>query len=288
MNVRKAVIPAAGWGTRFLPVSKVVPKEVLPIIDTPVIQYAIEEAAAAGITQVILVTSQNKRAVEDYFDISHELEALLEQKGDEKRLVEMRRVMNLVELNTVRQRQPLGLGHAVLMAKRLVGDEPFAVLLPDDVVASKKPGIAQLMEVFEQRKGSVLAVTPVPESEVSRYGVIEGVKVGEGTYQVKRMVEKPRREDAPSNLAVIGRYVLTPEIFEELEQVKPGAVGEIQLTDAIDGLIKRQPVFAVEMEGELLDAGTPLGLLKASVAEALRRPEMAGDLREWLQGRLRG
>ena len=288
MNVRKAVIPAAGWGTRFLPVSKVVPKEVLPIIDTPVIQYAIEEAAAAGITQVILVTSQNKRAVEDYFDISHELEALLERKGDEKRLVEMRRVMNLVELNTVRQRQPLGLGHAVLMAKRLVGDEPFAVLLPDDVVASKKPGIAQLMEVFEQRKGSVLAVTPVPESEVSRYGVIEGVKVAEGTYQVKRMVEKPRREDAPSNLAVIGRYVLTPEIFEELEQVKPGAVGEIQLTDAIDGLIKRQPVFAVEMEGELLDAGTPLGLLKASVAEALRRPEMAGDLREWLQGRLRG
>ncbi|MSQ25285.1 MAG: UTP--glucose-1-phosphate uridylyltransferase GalU [Dehalococcoidia bacterium] len=288
MSVTKAVIPAAGWGTRFLPVSKVVPKEALPIIDTPVIQYAIEEAAKAGITQVILVTSQNKRAVEDYFDRSHELEALLEGKGDEKRLAEMRRVMGLVEIHAVRQRQQLGLGHAVLTARRLVGNEPFAVFLPDDVVVSKKPAIAQLMAVFERRKGSVLAVTPVPESEVSRYGVIEGTKAGARTYRLKRLVEKPRREDAPSNLAVIGRYVLTPEIFEELERVKPGAIGEIQLTDAIDGLIKRQPVFAVELEGELYDAGTPLGLLKASVAEALRRPEMAGDLRHWLRGRLRG
>ncbi|MEE9285583.1 MAG: UTP--glucose-1-phosphate uridylyltransferase [Dehalococcoidia bacterium] len=283
MTIRKAVIPVAGWGTRFLPASKAAPKEVLPLIDRPVIQFAIEEAVAAGISEVILVTSRGKEAIERYFQPSPELEAFLEWKGDSARLEQVRRLTGMVTMRAVIQHQQLGLGHAVLTAKDLVGGEPFAVFLPDDIIEARTPAIRQLLDVYYQQGASVLAVVRVSQEEVSRYGIIDGAKEGPRTYRVRRLVEKPEAADAPSDLAVIGRYVLTPRIFEMLEQVRPGAIGEIQLTDAIDGLLKHEKVYALEYEGELLDAGTPLGLLKASVRVALKRPDLAGEFRAWLR-----
>ena len=283
MNVRKAVIPAAGWGTRFLPVTKSVPKELLPIVDRPVIQFAVEEAAAAGIKDVVLVNSFTKRAIEDYFDRSFELERLLGGKGDHGRLAQVKAISELVNLAAVRQKEQLGLGHAILVAKALVGQEPFAVFLPDDIVEGPVSAIQQLLRVHQRYGRSVLAVRRVPDAEVGRYGIIGAQTVAERTHRVTKLVEKPRLQDAPSNLAVIGRYILTPEVFGELERVKPGAIGEIQLTDGIAGLLATQEVYAYEFEGTLYDGGTPLGLLKASVQVALKRPDTAADFRQWLR-----
>ena len=289
MRVRKAVFPAAGWGTRFLPATKAQPKEMLPLVDKPVIQYAVEEAVAAGIEQVIIVTSSQKRAIEDHFDLNYELEHLLEEKGEIEKLRTVRHITDLAQIAYVRQKEQLGLGHAVLMAKDLIGHEPFAVILPDDVVVADRPCIGQLIHAYHQHHGSVVAVTPVPMEETSRYGVIGGERVEEGTdrdrtYRVNALVEKPSDPaKAPSNLAVIGRYVLTPKIFDKLEQTQRGAGGEIQLTDAIHALMEEQSVFGYEFEGKRLDAGTTMGWLQASVELALARPEFGGAFREYLR-----
>jgi UTP--glucose-1-phosphate uridylyltransferase len=288
MRVRKAVFPAAGWGTRFLPATKAQPKEMLPLVDKPVIQYAVEEAVAAGIEQVIIVTSSQKRAIEDHFDTSYELERLLEEKGDIEMLRQIRHISDLAQVTYVRQKEQLGLGHAVLVAKEVVGHEPFAVILSDDVVVGDRPCIGQLIHAYNEVHSSVVAVMEVPQAETQRYGVIAGEPtdgtVSDGRlHKVSRLVEKPRPEDAPSNLAIIGRYVLTPKIFDKLEQTQRGAGGEIQLTDAIEALMQEQAVYAYEFEGIRYDAGTTMGWLKASVELALERPELAPEWRRYLK-----
>jgi UTP--glucose-1-phosphate uridylyltransferase len=288
MRVRKAVFPAAGWGTRFLPATKAQPKEMLPLVDKPVIQYAVEEAVAAGIEQVIIVTSSQKRAIEDHFDIDFELEQLLEQRGDVEMLRKIRHISDLAQVAYVRQKEQLGLGHAVLVAKELVGHEPFAVILSDDVVVGDRPCIGQLIQAYEQTHSSVVAVMEVPPAETRRYGVIgtadeERTPADRRLHRVNRLVEKPDPADAPSNLAIIGRYVLTPKIFDKLEQTQKGAGGEIQLTDAIEALMEEQAVYAYEFEGTRYDAGTTMGWLKASVELALQRPELEGEFRDYLR-----
>jgi UTP--glucose-1-phosphate uridylyltransferase len=287
MRVRKAVFPAAGWGTRFLPATKAQPKEMLPLVDKPVIQYAVEEAVAAGIEQVIIVTSSQKRAIEDHFDTSFELEHLLEERGEIERLRQIRHISDLAQIAYVRQKEQLGLGHAVLMAKELVGHEPFAVILSDDVVVGQRPCIGQLVHAYAQTHSSVVAVMDVPHEETSRYGVIGGQRVdgGDGRlWKVDRVVEKPAPADAPSNLAIIGRYVLTPKIFDKLEQTTRGAGGEIQLTDAIQALMEEQAVYGYEFEGTRYDAGTTMGWLKASVELALARPDLGEEFGAYLRG----
>ncbi len=289
MRVRKAVFPAAGWGTRFLPATKAQPKEMLPLVDKPIIQYAVEEAVAAGIEQVIIVTSSQKRAIEDHFDLSYELEHLLEEKGDIEMLRKVRQISDLVQIAYVRQKEQLGLGHAVLMAKDLIGHEPFAVILPDDVVIGDRPCIGQLIHAYTQTHASVVAVMEVPPEETSRYGVIGSEPTVDPLdhgrlHRVTSLVEKPAAADAPSNLAIIGRYVLTPKIFDKLEQTQRGAGGEIQLTDAISDLMQEQAVFAYEFEGARYDAGTTMGWLKASVELALQRPDLGDEFRTYLAG----
>jgi UTP--glucose-1-phosphate uridylyltransferase len=287
MRVRKAVFPAAGWGTRFLPATKAQPKEMLPLVDRPVIQYAVEEAVAAGIEQVIIVTSSQKRAIEDHFDLNFELEHLLEERGEIELLRQIRHISDLAQVAYVRQKEQLGLGHAVLMAKELVGHEPFAVILSDDVVVGQRPCIGQLIHAYHQTHGSVVAVMEVPPEETRRYGVIGGSpEEGHGArlWKVDRVVEKPAPGEAPSNLAIIGRYVLTPKIFDKLEQTHRGAGGEIQLTDAIEALMQEQPVHGYAFEGTRYDAGTPMGWLKASVELALARPDMGPEFAEYLRG----
>jgi UTP--glucose-1-phosphate uridylyltransferase len=288
MRVRKAVFPAAGWGTRFLPVTKAQPKEMLPLVDKPVIQYAVEEAVAAGIEQVIIVTSSQKRAIEDHFDLNYELEHLLEEKGEIEKLRQVRHISDLAQIAYVRQKEQLGLGHAVLMAKDLIGHEPFAVILPDDVVISDRPCIGQLIHTYHQHHGSVVAVTEVPHEETRRYGVIGGERMTEGhdrdrTYRISQLVEKPEPDVAPSNLAIIGRYVLTPKIFDKLEQTQRGAGGEIQLTDAIEALMDEQAVYGYAFEGTRYDAGTTMGWMKATVEIALARPDLGGEFRDYLR-----
>ena len=288
MRVRKAVFPAAGWGTRFLPVTKAQPKEMLPLVDKPVIQYAVEEAVAAGIEQVIIVTSSQKRAIEDHFDLNYELEHLLEEKGEIEKLRQVRHISDLAQVAYVRQKEQLGLGHAVLMAKDLIGHEPFAVILPDDVVIADRPCIGQLIHTYHQTHGSVVAVMEVPHEETRRYGVIRGEPLGESgdeerTYRVTELVEKPEPDRAPSNLAIIGRYVLTPKIFDKLEQTQRGANGEIQLTDAIEALMDEQSVYGYAFRGTRYDAGTTMGWLKASVEIALGRADLGDELREHLR-----
>ncbi len=289
MRVRKAVFPAAGWGTRFLPATKAQPKEMLPLVDKPIIQYAVEEAVAAGIEQVIIVTSSQKRAIEDHFDLSYELEHLLEEKGDIEMLRQVRHISDLAQVAYVRQKEQLGLGHAVLMAKDLIGHEPFAVLLPDDVVVGDRPCIGQLIHAYQQTHGSVVAVMEIPHEDTSRYGIIAAERsenpLDHGRlHRVTRLVEKPKPEEAPSNLAIIGRYVLTPKIFDKLEQTQRGAGGEIQLTDAIQAMMEEQGVYAYEFEGTRYDAGTTMGWLKASVELALQRPDLAREFRSYLAG----
>ncbi len=288
MRVRKAVFPAAGWGTRLLPATKALPKEMLPLVDKPVIQYSIEEAVAAGIEHVVIVTSSQKRPIEDHFDHSYELEQLLEEKGDIDMLRRMRQIGDMVQISYVRQKEQLGLGHAVLQAKEAVGHEPFAVMLPDDVMVGDRPCIGQLIEAYNQTHSSVVAVMEVPDSEVSRYGVIDpdpdADTDDERLHKVRRLVEKPSPESAPSNLAIIGRYVLTPKIFEKLESTPHGAGGEIQLTDAIGALISEQDVYGYAFEGRRFDAGTTMGWLEASVELALERPDIGGEFRRFLSG----
>ena len=287
MRVRKAVFPAAGWGTQFLPATKAQPKEMLPLVDRPVIQYAVEEAVAAGIEQVIIVTSSQKRAIEDHFDLNYELEHLLEERGEIELLRQIRHISDLAQIAYVRQKEQLGLGHAVLMAKELVGHEPFAVILSDDVVVGQRPCIGQLIHAYHQTHGSVVAVTEVRPEETGRYGVIGGSpEEGHGgrLWKVDRVVEKPAPGEAPSNLAIIGRYVLTPKIFDKLEQTHRGAGGEIQLTDAIEALMQEQPVHGYAFEGTRYDAGTPLGWLKASVELALARPDIGSEFADYLRG----
>jgi UTP--glucose-1-phosphate uridylyltransferase len=287
MRVRKAVFPAAGWGTRFLPATKAQPKEMLPLVDRPVIQYAVEEAVAAGIDQVIIVTSSQKRAIEDHFDLNFELEHHLEERGEIERLRQIRHISDLAQVAYVRQKEQLGLGHAVLMAKELVGHEPFAVILSDDVIVSRRPCIGQLIQAYNQTRGSVVAAMEVPHEDTRRYGVIGGTRLdghGGRLWKVERLVEKPDPDVAPSNLAIVGRYVLTPKVFDKLEQTPRGAGGEIQLTDAIERLVEEQTVHAYAFEGTRYDAGTTMGWLKASVELALARPDLGPEFAEYLRG----
>jgi UTP--glucose-1-phosphate uridylyltransferase len=289
LRVRKAVFPAAGWGTRFLPATKAQPKEMLPLVDKPIIQYGVEEAVAAGIEQIIIITSTHKGAIEDHFDLNAELEHVLEEKGEIEKLRQVRHISNLAQLAYVRQKEQLGLGHAILMAKDLIGHEPFAVLLPDDVVIGDRPAIGQLIRACEQTHASVVAVMQVPDDEVSRYGVVDTEAVDgqlDGGGRLRRMVsiiEKPAAADAPSNLAVIGRYVLTPKIFDKLEQTQRGAGGEIQLTDAIEGLMEEQSVYTYEFDGVRYDAGTTMGWLEATIDLALQRPDLGNAVRAHLR-----
>jgi UTP--glucose-1-phosphate uridylyltransferase len=287
MRVRKAVFPAAGWGTRFLPATKAQPKEMLPLVDKPIIQYGVEEAVAAGVEQVIIVTSTHKGAIEDHFDLNHELEHFLEEKGEIEKLRQVRSISDLAQIAYVRQKEQLGLGHAVLMAKDLIGHEPFAVILPDDVVVGDRPCIGQLIHAYQQTHGSVVALMEVAPEETSRYGVIAGEPVEEGLnhgrlHKLSKLVEKPAPGEAPSNLAIIGRYVLTPKIFDKLEQTPRGAGGEIQRTDASQALREEQAVYGYKFEGTRHDAGTTMGWLKASVALALERPDLEKELRAYL------
>ena len=281
MGVRTAVITAAGYGTRFLPISKALPKEMLPLVDRPLIQHTVEQAVDAGIERIILVTSRGKSATEDYFDLAPDLERALEARGSPK-LEEVRRVSRMADLITVRQREPLGLGHAVLCAKSAVGDEPFVVYLPDDIIVGEPSVTKQMLEVFE-RRGSVVAVQEVPPDHVSAYGMVDGEQVSEREWRLRRLVEKPRPEEAPSSLAIVSMYVLTPAIFDCLGSVTQGAIGELQLTDGIDLLAQREPVHAYRFEGTRYDCGTPVGLLRASVELALRRPELAVELKAWVK-----
>ena len=284
MRVRKAVFPAAGWGTRFLPATKAQPKEMLVLVDKPVIQYGVEEALASGVDNIILVTGRGKNAIEDHFDVSVELETFLEARGKTELLAEIRKVSNLVNFAYVRQGEPLGLGHAVLVTRSLVGDEPFAVVLGDDVIDADPPALRQLVDVFARVHGPVLAVERVPESQVSSYGVVEiAQEMGHGVYRVKDLVEKPKREEAPSNLAIIGRYILTPDIFPALEATRADRTGEIQLTNGLRRLLQDRPIYACEVNGVRHDTGNKLGFLKAVVYFALRRPDLAGPFTDYLR-----
>lgn len=283
MGVHKAVVLAAGYGTRLLPATKAQPKEALPLVDKPIIQYTVEEAADSGLRQVIVVTASGKRAVEDHFDRSLELEMALREKGDLARLAEIQRISDLADIVYVRQKEQLGVGHAVLTARDVVGNEPFVLFFPDDVIVAEVPVARQLIDVFNRCGGPVIAVQEVPESEVESYGVVDAEPIGDGIYRVRGLVEKPRPEEAPSNLGIVGRYVLTPDVFEVLETTAPGKNREIQITDALAGLLRRRDLFACRFEGRRYDTGRPLGLLQASIELALRRPDIGPGLREYLR-----
>lgn len=282
-KVRKAVFPAAGLGTRFLPATKASPKEMLPLVDKPLIQYVVEEAVASGIQSIIIVTGRGKAAIEDHFDVSFELEKLLEERGKTEELKAMRAISEMARVSYVRQREALGLGHAVLQARDLVGDEPFAVMLSDDIVDSETPALQQLLDVYEKYDAPVVAIMQVEGEAISRFGVIDGEEVEDGVFKIKDMVEKPPLSEAPSDLAIIGRYVLTPDIFDEIEKTRPGAIGEIQITDAMRSLLKKRPFYAVRFKGTRHDAGDKLGFLMATVEFALKREELAPEFREYLQ-----
>ena len=282
MKVRKAVIPAAGLGTRFLPATKSQPKEMLPIVDKPTIQYIIEEAAAAGVEDIIVVTGRNKRSIEDHFDRSIELELELERKGKDELLQMVKAIPVIANIHFIRQKQPLGLGHAVLTASHFIGDEPFAVLLGDDVVVARKPVLQQMVEVFNEYKTSILGVQEVADSVVHKYGIVDGRHVDEGIYKVKDLVEKPALEVAPSRIAILGRYILTPSIFSYLETQEPGAGGEIQLTDGLKRLAQNEAMYAYIFKGHRYDVGTKIGFLQANIEFALRNPEVTDDLKNYL------
>lgn len=288
MKVKKAVFPVAGLGTRFLPATKSSPKEMLPLIDKPLVQYVVEEAVASGIEQILFVTGRGKHNIEDHFDISVELEAHLYDKGKDRELSRVREIAEMVNIFYVRQRQALGLGHAILCAKDFVGNEPFAVLLGDDIVDSERPCLGQLLDVFNQQGGSVLALEKVPMENISSYGCVAAEQIGDRTFHVTDMVEKPSRAEAPSDMAIIGRYVLTPRIFEILLNQEPGKGGEIQLTDAIQTLSKEEPVYGCLFEGMRHDCGDKLGFLKATVDLALKRKEFSADFEAYLRQRLCG
>jgi UTP--glucose-1-phosphate uridylyltransferase len=284
-RVRKAVFPAAGLGTRFLPATKAQPKEMLPLVDKPIIQYVIEEAVAAGLTNIIIVTGRGKNAIEDHFDVSYELERLLQERGKTDLLDQVRAVSNMINVSYVRQGEALGLGHAVLVARDLVGNEPFAVMLGDDIIDSQVPCMKQMVEVFDRMQGPVIAVHRVPRAEISAYGVIdaETEERDQRVYRIRDLVEKPRAEEAPSDLAIIGRYILTPDIFEALASTPRDAAGEIQLTNGLRALKDRRAMYGYRFEGVRHDAGNKLGFLKATVEFALKREDLGGPFREYLK-----
>jgi UTP--glucose-1-phosphate uridylyltransferase len=284
--VRKVVFPAAGLGTRFLPATKAQPKEMLPLVDKPIIQYGVEEAVQSGIENIIIVTGRGKNAIEDHFDVNVELESFLQQRGKLDLLEEIRKISNMIKVAYVRQGEPLGLGHAVLVTADLVGDEPFAVILADDVIDATPPALKQMIDVFERVGGPVLAVERVPPEQVSSYGIVDidpSVSLGKGVYAVRDLVEKPPRNEAPSNLAIIGRYLLTPDIFPELRATASDRTGEIQLTNGLRSLLKRRKIFACEIDGVRHDTGNKLGYLKAVVYFALRRQDLSEPFRAYLR-----
>ncbi|WLR41578.1 UTP--glucose-1-phosphate uridylyltransferase GalU [Bacillus carboniphilus] len=285
-KVKKAIIPAAGLGTRFLPATKAMPKEMLPIVDKPTIQYIVEEAIASGIEDIIIVTGKGKRAIEDHFDFSFELEENLvsKQKFD---LLEKVKESSKVDIHYIRQKEPKGLGHAVWCARKFIGDEPFAVLLGDDIVVAEKPGLKQLMDQYEKTLSSVIGVQAVPDEETHRYGIIDPLVQEDRAYQVNKFVEKPKKGTAPSNLAIMGRYVLTPEIFMFLEKQETGSGGEVQLTDAIEQLNQIQRVFAYDFEGERYDVGEKLGFIKTQIEFALMNDELKGDVLSFLEEKVK-
>ena len=285
-SVRKAVFPAAGLGTRFLPATKAQPKEMLPLVDKPTIQYGVEEAVASGVSNIILVTGRGKNAIEDHFDVATELESFLESRGKLEQLAEIRKISSLINVAYVRQGEPLGLGHAVLVTEALVGPEPFAVVLGDDVIDADPPALKQMTEVFSKVLSPVLAVERVPEDQVSSYGIVDmepAPEIGPRVFRVKDLVEKPARQDAPSNLAIIGRYILTPDIFQALKATPKDRSGEIQLTNGLRRLLASRPIYACEIDGVRHDTGNKLGYLKAMVYFGLKRPDLAEPFREYLQ-----
>jgi UTP--glucose-1-phosphate uridylyltransferase len=283
-KVRKAIFPAAGLGTRFLPATKASPKEMLPLVDKPMIQYVVEEAVSSGIEHIIMVTGRGKRAIEDHFDKNVELEFYLEEKGKTRTLRDIEEISNLVDFVYVRQKEPLGLGHAVLCGRDLIGDEPFAVLLGDDIIDSNTPALKQMLQVYERYHASILALQEVPKDLIHLYGVIEGERVDDGIYKVNRMVEKPPKGKAPSNLAIIGRYILSPRIFEFLEKGEKGAGGEIQLTNALQMLADQEPVYGYVFQGKRYDAGSKIGFLEATVELGLKNPELGPAFKTYLKG----
>jgi len=285
-KIRKAVFPAAGLGTRFLPATKAQPKEMLPLVDKPIIQYVVEEAVAAGLNQIIIVTGRGKNAIEDHFDVSYELEKMLEERGKTDLLEEVRAISSMITVSYVRQGEALGLGHAVLMARDLVGDEPFAVMLGDDIIDSVVPCMKQMVAVFERHDGPVVAVQRVPKDEISAYGVIAGEPEGDSgrLWRVSDLVEKPEPEQAPSDLAIIGRYILTPDVFEAIERTERDQRGEIQLTNGLRALRQKRALYGYAFEGVRHDAGNKLGFLKATVEFALKRSDLGGPFREYLRG----
>ena len=289
-RIRKAVFPAAGLGTRFLPATKAQPKEMLPLVDKPIIQYGVEEALASGVDNVLLVTGRGKNAIEDHFDVSVELETFLEARGKHEMLAEVRKISNLINFAYVRQGEPLGLGHAVLVTKALVGDEPFAVILSDDVIDAEPPALKQMIDVFEKVNGPVLCVERVPREDISSYGVIAyepDTSLPKGVYKVTDLVEKPPKEQAPSDLAIIGRYILTPDIFASLEATGRDKSGEIQLTNGMRHLLKSRPIYACEVAGVRHDTGNKLGFLKAVTYFAMKRPDLAGPFTDYLKALMR-
>lgn len=282
MRVRKAIIPAAGLGTRFLPATKAMPKEMLPIVDKPTIQYIVEEAVESGIEDIIIVTGKGKRAIEDHFDHSFELEQNLLDKGKFELLEEVQKSSKLVDIHYIRQKEPRGLGHAIWCARKFIGNEPFAVLLGDDIVKAEKPCLKQMIEQFERYNASLIGVQHVADNQVSRYGIVDGKKIDDRLYNVTNLVEKPKLEESPSNLAILGRYILSPRIFEILSNQEPGAGGEIQLTDAIAGLNQHESVYAFEFEGVRYDVGEKMGFIQTTIEFALQREDLRYELIDYL------
>ena len=283
IKVRKAVFPAAGLGTRFLPATKASPKEMLPLVDKPLIQYSVEEAVASGCESILIITGRDKTAIEDHFDISFELEQVLLDKGKEDLFRLVRAISDMANISYTRQKQALGLGHAIYQARDFAGNEPFAALLADDVVDAERPALRQMMDVYEKYEAPVVATMQVPGEAISRFGVIDAEEVEPNVYKIRDMVEKPPLADAPSDLAIIGRYIFTPDIFIAIEQTKPGAGGEIQITDAMRLLLRSRPIYAVKLDGRRHDAGDKLGFLIATVEFALKREDLGGDFREYLR-----
>ncbi len=287
MKVRKAVIPAAGLGTRFLPATKAQPKEMLPIVDKPTIQYIVEEAIESGIEDILIVTGRGKRAIEDHFDKSYELEDILRRKGDEDLLKVVQGISNLANVNYVRQKEPKGLGHAIDCARAFIGDEPFAVMLGDDIVDSEVPCLRQLMDVYEQYNTTVLGVQHVPYEDISKYGIISGVQLDERIFKINDLVEKPDEEKAPSDIAILGRYIITPDIFYFLEKAVPGKGGEIQLTDALKNMLELSSIYAYDFVGKRYDVGNKLGFLQATVEFALKREDISQDFSHYLKEKVK-
>lgn len=282
MKVKKAIIPAAGLGTRFLPATKAQPKEMLPIVDKPTIQYIIEEAVASGIEEILIITGRNKKCIEDHFDKSIELELELQKSGKSDLLELVRNISDMVDIHFIRQKEPKGLGHAIHCAKTFVGNEPFAVLLGDDVVDSRKPCLKQLIDCYDEYKTTILGVQQVPEENVPKYGIVNGIHIEDRVYKVKDLVEKPSLEEAPSNIAILGRYIITPEIFNILEKTEPGKNGEIQLTDALKVLISKEAMYAYNFDGKRYDVGDKLGFLEATIEFALKKEDLRDNFIQYL------